>query len=128
GVDPEVAVDRGAGIHGRDDLEHDVAGRQPDARGLLSVNVQDEVGGVRPLGDVDVGRPTDADGAEADFAGQLHRLLRRTAGDFDVDGRRGAVVQGRRDHPAGVEVDPQVVETLVDGGGVPQPDRVLLRA
>src|SRR5262249_5332567 len=120
GVDPEVAVDRHAGVHGGDDLHDDLAGRQADLGRLLPVHIDDQVRRGEALGDADVGGPLDLGGLALDPAGQLVGLLAAAALDADVDGRADAVVQGRRDHAAGVEADAQVRESAVLGEGVPQ--------
>ena len=58
-VDPEVAVDRHAGVHGRDHLLNHVAGGEADVGRLLPVDLDDQVRGVEALGDVHVGGPAD---------------------------------------------------------------------
>ena len=143
-VDPEVAVDRDAGVQGGHHLLDNFVGFQPHARRLLAIHLDDLVGRVEALQHAGVGNSVDAADQVAHLLGNRQGFLLlveggvrllfflagqgRNAGDLDVDGRGSAVVQRVGHNPAGAEADAQVVEVLVLVNGLADQGRVLLGA
>ena len=76
---------------------------RPTLRRLLAVHLENQVRGVVPLQDADVGRAATPATVRWITLGRSRSLLWRAAVDLDVDRRRAAEVQRRRDHAAGVE-------------------------
>ena len=104
-VDPEIAIDRDAGIDRGDDLHHHVVRVEADQIGRGAIDFDHHIRSVEPLHDMGIGRAADLGDSIANCFGQRIGFRLATPFDLDLHRRIGAVVQRRGNHAAGVETD-----------------------
>src|SRR5205807_7277228 len=86
GIDPEIAIDGHAGVHGGGHLVHDIVFAQPHVGGLFAVDINDALRGIDALLDMDVGGAADVGGPLLHSLSPGQPLVQLAAFELNVDG------------------------------------------